>query len=91
MMDIKEVLLQWFIETLATRNKFAGSGVKNENMSNIGLTKELHKPVIKIFEKRKIYPSFIDNIWGADLADMQLMIKFNKGICFLLCVIDIFC
>ena len=34
--------------------------------------------------------SFIDNIWGADLTDMQLLRKFNKGIRFLLCVIDIF-
>ena len=32
----------------------------------------------------------MDNIWGADLADMQLIRKFNKGISFLLCVIDIF-
>ena len=33
----------------------------------------------------------MDNIWGADLADMQLITKFNKGICFfLLCVIDSF-
>ena len=31
-----------------------------------------------------------DNIWGADLADMQLISKFNKGFRFLLCVIDIF-
>ena len=31
-----------------------------------------------------------DNIWGADLADMQLFSKFNKGFRFLLCVIDIF-
>ena len=29
-------------------------------------------------------------MWGADFADMQLISKFNKGICFLLCVIDIF-
>ena len=28
---------------------------------------------------------------GADLADMQLISKFNKGIHFLLCVNDIFC
>ena len=34
--------------------------------------------------------SFIDNIWGADLADIPLISKFNKGTCFLLCVIDIF-
>ena len=33
---------------------------------------------------------FVDNIWGADLADVSLMSKFNKGICFLLYVIDIF-
>ena len=33
---------------------------------------------------------FRDNIWGADLADMQLIRKFNKGFRFLLCVTDIF-
>ena len=33
---------------------------------------------------------FTDNIWDADLADMQLLSKYNKGIRFLLYVIDIF-
>ena len=37
-----------------------------------------------------MYSSFKDNIWGVDLADMQLLSKFNKGLRFLLCVIDIF-
>ena len=37
-----------------------------------------------------MYSAFKDNIWGADLADMQLISKFNKGVRFLLCVIDIF-
>ena len=37
-----------------------------------------------------MYSSFKDNIWGADLADMQLLSKFNKGIKCLLCVIDLF-
>ena len=37
-----------------------------------------------------MYSSFRDNIWGADLVDMQLLSKFNKGFRFLLCVIDIF-
>ena len=32
----------------------------------------------------------MDNIWGGDLADIQLISKFNKRICFLLCFIDIF-
>ena len=54
------------------------------------LAEELHKPIIKKFKKRKVYSAFKDNIWGADLADMQLISKFNKGFRFLLCVIDIF-
>ena len=54
------------------------------------LANELHKPVIRKFNKRKVYSSFKDNIWGVDLADMQLLSKFNKGFRFLLCVIDIF-
>ena len=33
---------------------------------------------------------FIDNIWGADLTDRQLISQFDKGIRFLLCVIDVF-
>ena len=41
---------------------------------------ELHKSIVKQFKKRKIYSSFIDNIWGACLAGMQLINKFNKKI-----------
>ena len=37
-----------------------------------------------------MYSAFKENIWGADLADMQLITKFNKGFRFLLSVIDIF-
>ena len=37
-----------------------------------------------------MYSSFRDNIWGVDLADIQLLSKYNKGYKFLLCVIDIF-
>ena len=36
-----------------------------------------------------MHSQFIDNIWGAYLADVQLLSKFNKGIRFLLCVIDV--
>ena len=59
-------------------------------MSNKELAEELHKSVIRKLKKQKVYSSFMDNIWGADLADMQLISKFNKGIHFLLCVIYIF-
>ena len=74
--------------------KSKGSGAKHVNTKlapqNQQLTEELHKPIIRKFEKRKVHAAFKDNIWGADLADMQLLSKYNKGITFLLCVIDIF-
>ena len=62
----------------------------NNNNNNLQLAEELHKPIIRKFKKRKVYSGFRDNIWVADLADMQLISKFNKGFRFLLCVIDIF-
>ena len=70
--------------------KSAGSGVVNIKLTpqSQQLAEELHKPIIRKFEK--VYAGFKDNIWGADLADMQLLNKYNKGIRFLLCVIDIF-
>ena len=54
------------------------------------LAKKLRKPIIRNFKKRTVYSGFKDNIWGPDLADMQLISKFNKGFRFSLCVIDIF-
>ena len=66
--------------------KSKGSGAKNENMSNQELAEELDKPIIRKFQKRQVYSSFKDNIWFTDVADMQLISKFNKGIRFL-CVI----
>ena len=57
---------------------------------NEHLADELRKPIIRKFEKRKVYSAFKDNIWAADLADMQLISKLNKGFRFLLCVIDIY-
>ena len=68
--------------------KSKGSGIKS--LSYQKLVDELHKPIIRKCKRRKFYSSFKVNIWGADLADMQLMSKYNKGIRFLLCVIDIF-
>ena len=37
-----------------------------------------------------MYSSFKDNIWGVDLAGMQLISNYNKGIRYLLCAIDLF-
>ena len=70
--------------------KTSGNGIKNDNISNEKLAGELHKLIIRKFNKRKVQSPFIDNIWGTDLGYMQLISKFNKGLTFLLCVIDIY-
>ena len=67
--------------------KVAGSGIKTENISNQypsnlackakvsdstrEIAEKLHNQVIREFKKRKVHSTFIDNIWGADLADLQ--------------------
>ena len=60
MMDIKWVLFQWFM--LFFDKTTAGDAVQNEIMKNKELAEELHKPVIRNFEKRKVNSYFIDNI-----------------------------
>ena len=70
--------------------KSTGSGVIMSLEFNEQLAKELRKPIIRKFKQRKVYSGFKDNIWGAHLADMQLISKFNKGFIFSLCVINIF-
>ena len=68
--------------------KSSGSGVATE--PNYQLANELHRQIIRKFKRRKVYSSFRDNIWGVDLADMQSLSKYNKGIKYLLCAIDLF-
>ena len=73
-----------------------GSGVKKlkdmakpsslERSSSI-LADEVHKPVIKKFNKRKVYSQFKDNIWGVDLQSLS---RKDKGIKYLLCAIDLY-
>ena len=59
-------------------------------MTNQELAEELHNSIIRKFKNRKVYSSFNENIWGADLAHIELTSKFNKRIHFLVCVIDVF-
>ena len=57
MMDTKEVVIQWSINFDKKPSGFdaSGAGVKSEDMSNQELAEELHKPIIRKFEKRKVY------------------------------------
>ena len=75
----------------ADPNALARSSLKRvAKDSSLILADELHKPVIKKFNKRKVYSQFRDNICGVDLADTQSLSKKNKGIKYLLCAIDLF-
>ena len=65
-----------------------GSGIKKD--SSLILADELHKPVIKKLNKRKVYSQFKDNIWGVDLADMKSLTRKNKDIKYLLCAIGLY-
>ena len=66
--------------------KSMGSGIASSSI----LVDELHKPIIKKFNKRKVYSQFKDNIWGVGIADMQSLSRKNKGIKYLLCAIDLY-
>ena len=68
--------------------KSKSSGIKS--MWNQQLANKLHKPIIRKLKRRKVHSSFKENIWRVDLADVQLISKYNKGIRFLLGLIDIF-
>ena len=70
MMDISVDLLDWSIIILIKKT------------SNKELAEELHKPIIREFKKRKVHLSFMDNIWGTDLPDRQLLSKSKKGVRF---------
>ena len=67
--------------------KSKGSGIKS--MPNQQLANELRKPIIKKNRKRRVYSSFKDNIWGVDLADIQLISQCNKRIRHLLWAIEL--
>ena len=64
--------------------------LKKKNISTKQLAGEAHKLIIGKFNKRKVHSPFIDSIWGMNLADMQLICKFNKGFRLLLRAIDIY-
>ena len=65
--------------------KTSGSDIESENIPYKDVVEELHKPIIGNFKKRKVQRPFLGNIWSPDLAEKQLICKFNKGFRFLNC------
>ena len=64
--------------------------LKNNFTFSDDLAEELYKPVTRNFQRKKVNVNSIDEIWDADLIDMQPFSKDNNGIKYLLTVIDIF-
>ena len=86
MTGIKEDLLLWFTNFFTKRLKVVVLLI-------IGLNKiynQLNNCTNQLLENlKKVYCGFKDNTWGVDLAGMQSPSKYNKGIKYLLCAIDL--
>ena len=63
------MVYKFFDKKSASLDKSSGSGVATE--PNDQLADELHRQTVRKFNRRKVYSSFRDNIWGVDLADMH--------------------
>ena len=86
-MHINVDLLQWFINFLI--KKYLMEQLLKMNLYLINnLQNNCTKQLLENFTTKKYLP-FLD-IWGADLADIQLISKFNKGFRFILGVINIY-
>ena len=76
---LASMVYQFFDKNSAER----GVNMHTNNERPLDLDEELHKPIIRKFKTKTVYSGFKDNICGADLADIQLISKFNKGFKFL--------
>ena len=70
--------------------KFFDKKTGSEISVNEQLTEELRKPVIRKLKRRKVCARFKDNIWAADLTEIESLFLKNKNVEYLLYVIDVF-
>ena len=77
----------FLVKNIIRSKRKLGLGVEDHNKI---LSEELHKPKRKNFHRRKIIVNHIDEIFAADLVEMQKFAKLNKGYRYLLTCIDIF-
>ena len=73
--------------TAIKSKKTLGLGVENHNKI---LSEELHKTKRKNYTRRRIIVNHIDEIFAADLVEMQKFAKLNRGYRYLITCIDIF-
>ena len=77
----------FLVKNIIKSKRKLGLGVENHNKI---LSEELHKSKRKNYPRRKIIVNHINEIFAADLVEMQKFSKLNKGYRYLLTCIDIF-
>ena len=85
---IREKMERSLVSSLIGTKARFGWGVNKKKAST--LAEELHKHIRRKFKKRRILVNGIDTIWAAYLVDMQAFSKFNRGVKYLIAVIDVF-
>ena len=84
--NVRERIDRRLVKTLIGTKRKLGLGIEWTDT----LTDELHRPVKRKFEKRQVFARNVDDIWAADLVDMQYYSRTNKGFKYLLMIIDVF-
>ena len=94
--DLREKIDRKLVQRIIGMKHRMGWGLdkKDDDYSTIQwsneLADELHKPIRRKFQKRKVFAKTVDDIWTADLVEMAPLAKFNKGYKYLLMIIDVF-
>lgn len=73
---------------LARATKVPLKLVRQWAQTQLGYT--LHKPVRRNFKRSHVIVRAIDEQWSADLVDLQKLSKYNKGMKYLLTIVDVF-
>ena len=84
--SVREKIDKGLVKTLIGTKRTLGLGIEWTD----ALTDELHRPVKRKFEKRQVFAKNVDDIWAADLVDMQYYSRTNKGFKYILMIIDVF-
>ena len=90
-LGLASMVYRFFYEINSGANS-SGSAVSSKIISNQKVAEELNKPIIRKLKTQKVYSSFMENGYGANLVVpiLPLITKLDKIIRFSLCVIDTF-
>ena len=84
--NLREKIDRKLVRNIIATKRRLGWGIEWSN----ALADELHKPIKRKFQKRLVFAKNVDEIWAADLVDMQSFAKFNNGYKYILMAIDVF-